>query len=205
MLQKGVWDESSGWATIKKKKNSRIDSEAWKQSWSKTNSCCCWAVSSLLQLAAWAGLTLQCSHTHPEKGVLLGRERSEQEKMHNLELGWTDWWASWMGHWSAWCRWSCLPTSSHSSSCGLGCALCPSSLGLQIHKMLLSVSFQVYYCQGKMLQGKQLLTVSPGAPASPRAPFSPFAPCAERRDTSWLDMGGDLLPDKKPSRCLNVY
>lgn len=36
---------------------------------------------------------------------------------------------------------------------------------------------------GKMQQGKQLLTVSPGAPASPRAPFSPFAPWAERRDT----------------------
>lgn len=67
------------------------------------------------------------------------------------------------------------------SSCGLGCALCPRSLGLQIHKMLISVSLQVCYYQGKMLQGKQLLTVSPRAPASPRAPFSPFAPCAERR------------------------
>lgn len=56
-----------------------------------------------------------------------------------------------------------------------------------------------------MLQGKLLLTVSPGAPASPRAPFSPFAPWAERRDTSWSDMEGDLLSDKKASRCLNVY
>lgn len=33
---------------------------------------------------SWADTAVQ---SHTEKGVLLGRERSEQEKMHNLELG----------------------------------------------------------------------------------------------------------------------
>lgn len=80
---------------------------------------------------SWADIAVQ---SHSEKGVLLVRERLEQEKMHNPEQGWMG--VDLFGADGAVCP------QTASSSCGLGCALCPSSLGPQIHKMSMSESLQ---------------------------------------------------------------
>lgn len=177
MPQKVVCDDSPGdepvlkKAEMTKKPKTNRDEKLIQAADEKWAPCTSW----LPGLGWYRSAVTSSVGTSPRKqGILLEREGLGQQKMHSLELGW-------LGHWSVWCSCACLPTSSDSTSYSSGCALCPSSLGLRIGKALTSVSLQVCYCQGKILQGKQLLTVSPGAPASPRAPFCPFVPCAEGR------------------------
>lgn len=128
-----------------------------------------------------------------KEGILLEKKRLGQQKMHNLELGW-------LGHWSVCCSCACLPTSSDSSSCSLGCATSPSSLGLWICKALNSVP------SGKTAAMEAVThRLSRGSSFALSSFLSLCALCRKKRDTSWLEMGRDCLPDKKTSRCLNVH
>lgn len=192
---KKVWDESSGWASIKKP--SRIDSEAKKHPWSKTNCCQCWAASSLLQLAAWAGLTLQCSHTHSQKSVLLGRERFEQEKMHNLELGW-------FGHWSVWCRWFCLPTNSLFQLWMRMCSVIKQPGTANPQDVDVSVPSGVSLPGENAAREAVTHSLSRGSSLSSGS-FLPLCTLCRKERYQLIRYGRRPPPNKKASRGLNVY